>query len=391
MRKYLFFLLGFLLFNSCSLHIEKRIYRKGYHVEFTANKRIRHIDNSTSFNKNELNGKMPLGVNSERETTILIPSSVEFVKSETSPDENMVASISETEPVVGLNYTLKEQPAIDEGVYGLGSSKNSELKTVELDKAAIEDRNEDMMLYGLAALTGFLIFGLFRVNQKLTLKVTRWASKNKWSTKGIIALLQIGIGYLGVKTGMAFSDLGYNFSNGMEYIFGGIMAASFLNLILRKKKDEVMVLRSFYLRKLSHLAIVSSLFMVSIGIGNKLADHRMQISPLGYAVEKADIAISGTTGDSINDPAKDDAKSSRSIAETKDIKRKRNGWPAWYIIVYIFMCLALIVLSCLPFCLGSTAAGIPVIIASIALIIIVPILMARRVRLGTQFPPCPQD
>lgn len=433
MRKYLLILLGCSLLMSCSIHIEKRLYSKGYYVDITANNHIKSgKQGNAGSNDNLLNQNQLATNNSKTNTKIAIPKGSEIVKTDITADDNMLASVGTTQPIAWGAKNKITYP--DDDIKTLASSKNKpDTVVLKPNIESKENKNNDLTLYALAALLGLVTFGLFRVGQRLSLNVTRWASKNKLKTKVLIALLQIGIGVLGVLTGKDFFKLGYNFSDSLEYIFGGLMGLGFLYLILNREKDSVMVLRSFYLRKFCHMVMVLSFFMLTIGIGNKLGDHRAQISPLGYVAEIADNTIykqaSPTLVNQVQKNDKEDCdvitltnkltieviieeitatevkykkcnspdgpsyKTPLSKIERIDLKNgdffvpdktavKGTGWPGWYIAVYVLMCIVLTALICLAWCTTGAAAGIPVTIIGVALIVIVPVLMARRVRLG---------
>lgn len=386
MRKYLLIFLGISLLFSCNIHIEKRLYRKGYYVEVNANNHIKSGKQRNAVSNENLKNQTELVTNhSLTNNKISIPIGDEIVRKDIAVDDNMVASVGSTEPITTVDKN-KITYANDD-LKPLATSKNKPTIILKTDVESNKNTNADSDLYILAALMGLVVFGLFRFSQRISLNVSRWASKNKIITKLLIAMMQINIGYFGVMTGKGLFALGHTFSNRLEYIFGGIIALAILNLLLSKPKDNVMVLRSYYLRKLNFLAIMLSYFMITVGIGNKLGDHRTQISPLGYVVEKSYDAIchpaSSTLGTTDSKQSSSDEVSKTTHPyKTTQTKGDGTGWPAWYIVIYILMTLLLICAIAMMFLFTPIGAAIPVSVICVAFIVAVPILMARRVRLG---------
>lgn len=457
MKKFLFILFGIILFVSCNVHVEKRLYRKGYYVEVTPNSHRTVINkNNLVSNHDEMASTHKPVVETNDNNKILIPNENVFPSGDLQPDNVTVASANNNIDLVSIYKVPSTRFNVinsneESGITMQDKSDDAKVETIETAEA---NKNGDANLYLLTLLMASVVIAVFKFSQSLSLKIGRWAKKNKVITKVIMTLLQMKIGVMGILTGKELFEMGYSFSDSMEYVFGGLMLIPFLYLLLSKPKDEVMVMKSYYLRKLSVLGLVLPFYMLTVAIGNKLEDERAQISPLGIIVQKTYYSIAGNKGTTFNvkhvpvlrknivpatevntNPVEDSrggcdvitltdnttmevliesannkqvkykkcnnpdgptyvtpskkvakiVKSNGDIIEGKDLPEKeRTGWPGWYIAVYIIMTLLLvcaIVVSWI-FLSYTPAAPIAITIVCLALIIGVPFLMQRRVKLG---------
>ena len=358
------FLLGVSLLISCSLQLEKRLYTKGYYIQISRKKNLL-LEKNNDLSTNEPLLKKEIAIQKRNEITRPLDIT----------DDNALTANNATKSIIRLpkNYFKNQSPHLTSKSV---ASKNSDVNSgdinsgdLKFDSSRQKNEHSDGNLYLLAALMGASTFGLFRLNRPISLKATRWAKKNKLKSRGLIAVLQTGLGTIGVLVGKNLHELGYSFSNNLHYTFGVLMSLGFLNLILNEEKGKLLVLKSFYFRKISHLAIGLSLFATTIGIGNKIGEHSSQITPLGHAIEKMDTAFS----------PHDDSNSELKIA-------KRGGEAALalqtvgYIILGTFVLLGLIGLSCLAWCSGGTAVGLPVTIGCIALFVLMIGGMTNSIR-----------
>ncbi len=382
MKKYLLLFLGLSLLISCSIRIEKRLYNHGYYVDISSRKNSNSEKGLTTSKKETkfFSEETALG-KSNSEDKLYIPVDGDFKQDEQVPDDYLMASVNSPEPIIDL----QKNKNITESIYNENvSSSTTEQpdQKINLIEDQTKNENADAPMYLLMALMGMLVFGFVRIGQKKSLKMTRWANQHKIGSKVIIALLQIGMGIVGVMAGKELAAGGYQLSDNLEYIAGGIMALGFLSFMFMKKNTDIMVMRTFYLKKLVHLAIIIPFFLVTASIGNKLETKRQQISPLGYSIEKTTSAF---YSNDTEEPAKADQHKNVKRKEVKDTKhtkgtKKTNGWRgllALWIILYVLMAIGLIFLTCYLFCYGSTGAGVAVLLLTLAVLVIVPWLMWR--------------
>ena len=233
----------------------------------------------------------------------------------------------------------------------------------------LKRQNGDTYLYGIAALVALGSFGIVRGTRRTTLKISRLAQKNKYTSKGLIALAQIGIGYLGYASGHELQNIGYEVSLSTQYIAGGVGSSVFLGMYLNDFFGKGSNF-GFFRKKLGMALITSCLFTASMTIGNGLESQGVVASPIASLVE---------TTNSVTSSDKQDEKVSMDRTEDEPSGMRPKGFLALYIILAILLGLIVIAGSCLAICAWG-AGGFLVLIPALILYILFNIGMSKRHR-----------
>jgi hypothetical protein len=366
MKKILVMLFSLSFVISCNIRIEKRLYNRGYYIE-TSTKKHQASDKGNYLTRNDTLSDQQKPAADNVETVQHNP-----VIHQNSPTQKIRNDEKKWMDSNQPDKVFSEKLVGEKNIHPVQLKDVRKIKSTQSSTTSTGFR-DDAYLIALAAMMGLTVFGLFRLLKKTTLKVTRWSNKNKIKAKFLITGIQVVMGILGIMIGKDLHAIGYSFSDSLEYIGGSIIGLLLLSAVISKRKNQLVLFgsSSFYLRKLGHLAVAMGFFMVTVGIGNKLADHKEQISPLGYGVEQIDDAIDHDS----------------NISDTNDRKPNTNGRGgllALWIILYIIMAAGLIVLTCYLFCTGLTGVGIVMVIITLALMVVIAWLMARWVWRGKQ-------
>jgi len=230
-------------------------------------------------------------------------------------------------------------------------------------------QNGDTYLYGIAALVALGSFGIVRGARRTTVKVSRLAQKHKYTSKGLIALAQIGLGYLGYATGNELQNLGYEVSESTQYIAGGVGSSVFLGMYLNDFFGKGSTL-DFFRKKFGMALIAASIFTTTMTIGNGLESSNSIASPISSLVE----TTCATTEN-------DEQAETTLISTTKDDPRgmKPGGVIALYVVFAILLGLIVIAGSCLAICTWGTG-GFLVLIPALILYILFLVGMGKRLR-----------
>lgn len=387
MKKKHLILLGLTLLLSCNIRFEKRLYNNGYYVDITAKHYSKHVDANDISAKNNLQGAMPSFTdNAKPANDVVVSSKNNLNESLIGQDDNAVASIRATEPILSFqNRFVSNKSHIEYSTFFANFSKQTSKIAKADNYTEKESENADIKMLLFAAFLGLTLFGFFRFVKAKSFRASRWAQSHKVTSKILIGLMQISNTALGILIGKDLSALGYHFSNSLEYIAGGIMVIGLIGMALNQRKDGPMLVRQFYLKKLSIITICMSFFMISTAIGNKISSHRQQISPLGYIAEKIDntvwnqsnTSLSSEKSDSETEPAKALTTKKHKENKVKSSKAVYSGLLALWIILSALLILGLVILVCFLFCNYTYGAAVPLLILTVALAIALPLLIVR--------------
>lgn len=361
MKKTVLFLLGILLIASCNITLEKRIYTKGYFIQFSRNDvllRKNVIDSVKQSDPYEINKTC------YPEVGLIERKAIEI---NTKSNKKEIAPVSLTI----LPLDCSSQSYFKEGkLFNKFRSNSSEQDEIKLDKALKNrdkksDINTDTFLYFLALFMGFVVYGMFKMKTHSSLKAMKWADRNKLKTRIAIALLQVGLFTLGLITGISLRELGYAVSDTLQYIFSGILILAFINSIFNEAREKLLLFDTFHLKKLGHLIIGISIFMITISIGNRTNTYINQSSAPITVLEQ------------INN----------SVYQAPPLIAKRDTdiyGDGWLILLYVLLALLLLaglfILTCAAWCSTGATLGLPTTILSILIMILVINGMVRSVK-----------
>lgn len=276
-----------MIFNSCHLHYGKRRYNKGYYVHFSKNKSLKLTNNNPKNEdvKKHLTDYTPVSADLENIKSDLHLNKNEPVYSNTNNKNNKYPITADLSASQKQN-TQHTTPVTQQKYY--------EPADVHLELSKTQKNNYNNLLYSITALMGALSFGLIRSNKERVLKYTRWAHKNKKKTKIGIWLMQTAILLSGFYIGKGSHHLGYNFTDSVEYVLGGVTALSFGTLFSVKFLKNPVTLLQFFIKKFIFLLMTLSFFASSVVIGNKVSSEQRQISPMGHTMVAYDYVANAT-------------------------------------------------------------------------------------------------
>ncbi len=347
-------ILIFLIFASCNYDFHKRVYTKGFYVHRTGQK----ISLQDQVAKSTVKSSMPTDYKASNVLPEDVIAGILNQYNINSNADGLTAFVSKRQSEVETKYSLSNSDKIYTPRFYLQKSKK--FAFYQFSDSSSEKKKSDSFFYVLAGFMGLATIGFLKRKQKETLKLTRWANKNKLKSRTLIAFLQTGIGTLGVLSGKELFNSGYIFSDSFAYVFGLFSALGFLALISQKKQGNIVLMNSFYLKKFSHIAIGVSFFMTSATIGNNLAQGKTQVSPMGYTIEEADKANFDES-----------AGAKQVVAASSKSEGSDTGLIVGYVILALLLLVVLTVLTCAAFCTGGSALGIPVFLLSMLIMILV--------------------
>lgn len=336
MRHFVFFLISlFLILSACNVFVEKRRYNRGYHVQWNKKKRVTKSDEKED-------------VRSDREQTLRTD---EIVRNESheSTIENSVIEIApnsssknaENETANAEQNTAALKNDVVSKDFGQSSKKYSS-ERISVSRSTREARSNseqnNIWLFGLLAGMFATTFSLIRLFRKRSMRISRWANRNKKVTRGAIFAGHVGLGILGFYVGKSFGQMGSEFTTGSQYALGGtfLLGSGFL-YHLESKGIGFATWKSFFSNRLGHLIAGVSLFGMMMGTGNAFQHDSEQISVVGNAVTY----VAG-----VNVPNDD-----RAIVQ---LEERRNSQPsAGAVIGAIFVAILLLGLTAVAACAAA--------------------------------------
>lgn len=346
---------------SCSIHLEKRVYNKGYYLQITKKKKSElrngQVENETNESSAKASSAKLNSITNDDSHLVLSNNNNEnlnkradekILNKEDNPENKITVSSN--------NHTgIKRKSNLKSDHYSNVSTFVNKRKTIG-----------DYLLGIVTAIAGISVFGLLRMKRKRTFKITEWAKRNKWKSRFIIGGIQTLLGTVGILTGFEMSETGFSLSDNTEFLYGGLMSAGFLSLL--RKKESFILLNSFDRMKLGHILIGTAFFATTVGVGYKLSENRQQNTPLGTIMENTNFSEYSNVNTSM--------KTAFSASTESEV-----GWLIFlYVILTLLLIAGLAVLSCAAFCGGGGALGIPVLLGSIIIIVLVIRAMSRSVK-----------
>jgi hypothetical protein len=356
------------IISSCGLHIEKRRYTKGFNISL--NKKLKSSSEETSeTNSNDLSqDNAPI-----KQTPYTITSVDSFEETE------LVSETTEQVEVYENALSSNEHKAI--GAYSSQDkeakfhSKSAAKKTTTIAaKKTKSPSNGDAQMLLIAGLVGVSSAAFINKKRKTTLRYTRWANKNKYKSRSMIVLAQLGLGYIGYSLGGYFKDMGYEISETSTYLVSGLSAATFLGMYVKEgTKRNMWDLKAFFREKSGHVVLSACLLGSSMGIGNGVSSNILQQGTMGQLVE----SIHHDNRAEVKSFQADELKiSSQDIIENRVPYDKSEvaGVIVLYVILALILTVLLAVLSCAAIC-SYGEIGIVALIGSIIVLVVFNIAM----------------
>lgn len=283
MRHFVFFLISLLLIlSACNVFVEKRRYNKGYHVQWNKKKRVTKSDEKEALRSDsDQTLRSDEIVRNESHQSTIENSVIEISPISSSKNaENEIADTEQNTAAVKNDVVSKDF---------VQSSKKYSSERISVSKWTREARSNNEQnnswLYGLLAGMFATTFSFIRLLRKQSMRISRWANRNKKVTRGAIFAGQVGIGILGFYVGKSFGQMGSEFTTGSQYVLGGtFLLGSGLLYHLESKGIGFATWKSFFSNRLGHLIAGVSLFGMMMGTGNAFQHDNEQISVVGNVV-----------------------------------------------------------------------------------------------------------
>lgn len=203
-----------LLISSCSLHIEKRRYGRGY-----------HIHNTYVYSKNQ-----------NKKDSIIIDKRVENkyekVNADFKVDSIKLCAIQEYNKYIVKPQKIKTNPSTSLNSFGEISnlralkiySENKKEQVYKVDKKNIVKNyfTYFSIFFGLSS----LLFNAIGVKKSSKKRLSVWASKNIIKSRWIIAIGSISIASIGFIMGTIFSSWGFTYSYNLSTVLVGLIGLS---------------------------------------------------------------------------------------------------------------------------------------------------------------------
>ena len=358
MKKLLFILIGasFLL-AACGVFVEKRRYNKGFHVSW----------NSKKLNKGkEKQEKDQIAAAEDNDLPSLAIAPLKESEGEQSITYSNII-VPEEDP-----YFIQPHP-ITPGVTQESYDElviDQEAKEQERELVALASKSEEInrteLNWSILSLLGIISLGglaTVRLSKNRTLRVTRWASKNKKASKVIITGGQVLLAASGYYVGGELFEMGYDVSEAQKYIGAGLGfgAAGFL-MYKEKISSALISMKSFFQSKFAHILIGASLFGAFLTFGN--GDNTISYLGTTEKVETQTTATSQTSDDTY-------------VAAKQSNSRGNAGRIAGAIILSILVLAITAIFACALACSDQGLAAIAVLAVGLAGCVLIIVGMTR--------------
>lgn len=283
---HLLILVGLTFLLSCNVHFEKRLYRKGYHVDIiTKNKRKPINTAELSINKNILTSTPLLSPESIIPNPLVVSAPEEILEitntNEFQREKNAVVQKKESKSKVNKSSITPDN-----------KSNSSNLITDTLKQVQVQNKNErgDLMLYLSVALIAVASITAMKIRPKKVLNIARWAKANPTKNKWLIAALQVPMVFLTVMSGYNLRQLGYELSDTFLYVSGGLILLGLLSTPFRPKRIPFTMPANLNRRRMIFLGTILASAMMAVGVGNKM-EEQFPNSPVVSIVKSIDQAV----------------------------------------------------------------------------------------------------
>lgn len=346
------------IISSCGIHIEKRRYTKGFNI--TLNKRLKSSTEETT----EIKTTDLAYDNSLLEyepTTLTTKDSHEEI---TPITKEMASSKVNTNHHISREEKLTKAPSFPHKKEIMNDRRTYTKNTKITGKKTKSPSNGDAQMLLIAGIVGVSSAALINKKRKSTLRHTRWANKNKYKSRSLIVLGQLGLGYVGYSIGGYFKEMGYEMSETSTYLVSGLSAATFLGMYVKEgTKRNMWDLKAFFREKSGHVILSACLLASSMGIGNGVSSNILQQGTMGQFVESIHTYDSEKT---LSIQANERMNSAQDSIEktTPYDQNELVGVIVLYVLLALILTVELAVLSCAAIC-SYGQIGILAVVGSI--------------------------
>jgi hypothetical protein len=361
-------LIVFILVSSCGLHVEKRRFMKGYHISHNNKMKssaVRSVENQSkaytdtlaqeasreyNFGIHETHDKIPKYRLIESERKILFDDQIVDIKKTTNSDQ--------LKSVVVKNRS--------ENTKAFRPVKTTLMNDVDNNKSTTNGDGYLLLLAGFVGVSSGLII---HKKKKQTLKITRWAHKNKVKSRSLIILGQLGLGYLGYSVGGLLKDVGYEISEITSLLISGVTGLTFLYMYMKEGvRRNMWDLKAFFREKIGHVVLSVCLLGSSMSIGNGVVANILQEGTMGQLIHSTS---SMQMQDVENRTTIDDEQEVLSSIEesTDDNRNAVAGIIVLYVFLALILTVGLAILSCAAICSYGQAGLLAVVLSIFVLVL----------------------
>ncbi|HMT29875.1 MAG TPA: hypothetical protein PKD91_11405 [Bacteroidia bacterium] len=276
MKKVVALFLVLIMTASCSLEIQKRHYRSGYHISIS--KKYHPQQKVPYTNIQAAKFKKPTS-----EALAYIPEAISSDRS-----KQHYPTRTNVNPSSGAKYTsfIKHAEKTSNGIkYYFHKSKpasrtnkntsSADSKKIQTEKA--KNKNSDNWFLSITALCAAFIAGIFKPAIPKTRKVGYWALNHRKTSRVLHFVSHSILAGCGLFLGKQLYEIGIVTSDFGSYILAG--TTSFFALLYPIRKHKTSIFKNTYTKqKLFALALVMSGFSLFLNIGNRIASHDIKLN-----------------------------------------------------------------------------------------------------------------
>jgi hypothetical protein len=371
-----------LLLTACGVLIEKRRFNKGYHIELLSKNRSfsNHPKEEDLAKGNNQLGEVPNNSFSrEQGSQDFSVDNAQRIKLREEKSKDLFFGSKKNESIKHFKKEVETRLEKDEFTGNRTEIVNQRV-TISENKQQ-EQQSGDGYLFGLMGGMFVLSFSTIRLAKKRSMRISRWANRNKGFSRFAIFSGHCFVSGMGWFVGDRMGAMGLDLSTGSQYALGSSLILSSLYLfILDKKGLGFASWGSFFKHRIGHLITGISLFGLMMGTGNHFQTSKEQVSIIGQVVSKF---------------SKLESKKNTDILLSQEISNKENasqGGNGLAIAGAILLSLAVVVLTaivaCVAACDGQTLLAVGAVLLGIGLIVLIWVTMmspSRGVTRGVRY------
>jgi hypothetical protein len=371
-----------LLLTACGVLIEKRRFNKGYHVELLSKKRSfsnQHKEEDLGKGNNQMAEVPDNSFSSAQGLQDFSADNAQRIKSREEKSKDLHYDTKKSESIKHLKKDAQTS-AMKDDFAGNGVEMLHQRVTISENKQQ-EQHSGDGYLFGLMGGMFALSFATIRLTKKRSMRISRWANRNKGFSRFAIFSGHSIVSGMGWFVGDSMGAMGLDLSTGSQYALGSsLMLSSLYLFIIERKGLGFASWGSFFKHRMGHLITGISLFGLMMGTGNHFQTNKDQVSIIGQVV---------STFSNPESEKNTDTLLSEEISSKEKAPQGGNGAAiAGAILLSLVVVLLTAILACAAACDGQALLALAVVFLGIGLIVLIWVTMmspSRGVTRGVRY------
>jgi hypothetical protein len=331
-----------LILLSCgSLKVEKRKYLKGYHIQYSK-RTFANINHDKKVSKKAHKKQIVV-----HQPKLKIKERVKN-SNESNLDLSYRTPIKKTSPdlVKNINSIASENIIAR-------TPQESSVKTSVTSK---ESKSGDGLVGAFGALSALLIGGLFMAKRRTAKKISHWAKRHKWESRGLIAGSKLALGAGGYYVGNILHDMDYAISETTSNVLYASLGLTALMYPI-KNSSRRLFSNSYMRRKTHDLSLTLCGLLLAMTVGNQAASDENLIPAATYMFDSVENSINLVA---LSENNLTQLEGISNFEVSKDNKEGEGGSTAGKILftllviaLFLFLELLVLSLSCSLSCNGQ--------------------------------------